>query len=511
MKRLNYFLLPILLLMASCSDDEVVSEQPDDNNPPQETVLDVVFSEIKYQGTKDLIEIYNRGDEAADLNDYWLCLGPGAYQKIGELTPESGNIVIPAKSFLVVSYNLDDAKGGLGLYKTNQFTDSNAIVDFVQYGEAGSARENVAAAAGIWTAGEFVPVVQSENNSIIYDGEGNGKSNWDETTEVTFGAENVLKEPVAEVRSVVINEVNYADSKKIELWNNGNVTVDLSEYWLCLGPGKYVQIKDASVVSGSMQLNAGDYLVVTWDDLSNSAGLGLYATNQFTSSEAIRDFVQWGAAGSARENVAAAAGIWTAGDFIAEVKTAQNTIIYDGEGNGLENWAETTEATFGSENVLKEPEAVKSIVINEVNYSDSKQIEIWNNGDVDVDISNYWLCLGPGKYLQLKNATVISGSTQLNASEFLVVSWDDLSDSAGLGLYETNQFTSSEAIKDFVQWGAAGSARENVAAAAGIWTAGDFVPVVSQASYSIAYDGEGDASSDWNEDATPSFGTGNAQ
>ena len=260
-----------------------------------------------------------------------------------------------------------------------------------------------------------------------------------------------------------------------------------------------------------MQLNAGDYLVVTWDDLSNSAGLGLYATNQFTSSEAIRDFVQWGAAGSARENVAAAAGIWTTGDFIAEVKTAQNTIIYDGEGNGLENWAETTEATFGSENVLKEPEAVKSIVINEVNYSDSKQIEIWNNGDVDVDISNYWLCLGPGKYLQLKNATVISGSTQLNASEFLVVSWDDLSDSAGLGLYETNQFTSSEAIKDFVQWGAAGSARENVAAAAGIWTAGDFVPVVSQASYSIAYDGEGDVSSDWNEDATPSFGTGNAQ
>ena len=62
------------------------------------------------------------------------------------------------------------------------------------------------------------------------------------------------------------------------------------------------------------------------------------------------DFVQWGAAGSQRENVAVEAGIWTAGDFVEVLGSADNSIIFDGEGNGVENWDETTTPSLGGSN-----------------------------------------------------------------------------------------------------------------------------------------------------------------
>ena len=370
MKQFNLFLLSLLFLVASCSDDEGVEEQgPDGGGENPTTEINVVFNEIQYNGTKDLIEIYNAGDQPADLNEYWLCLGPGAYQKIGDLTPESGNVVIPSKGFLVVSYNLPNDKGGLGLYSTNEFTNANAIVDFVQYGAAGSARENVAATAGIWTAGEFVPTVKSGDNSIIFDGEGNGVENWAETTEVTFGAENVLMMPKDDVRSVVLNEVNYGENKLIELWNNGDVAVDISDYWLCLGPGQYIQVKDATVKSGSAELQPGEFLVVNWDQLSASGGLGFYSNNLFADANAIIDFVQWGAGGSARENVAVTAGIWTAGDFVPNVQLATNSLAYDGEGNASSDWEEAVNATFGAGNSTEATKTSFTVTItNKINY-----------------------------------------------------------------------------------------------------------------------------------------------
>lgn len=358
----------MLLLVVSCSDDEDVTV-PDNGNPPVVAKKDVVFNEIKYQGSRDLIEIYNRGAESADISDYWLCLGPGAYQKIGDLTPESGNTTIQAGGYLVVSYNLPDDKGGLGLYSTNEFTNPDAIIDFVQYGDSGSARENVAASAGIWTAGDFVPTVKSEDNSIIYDGEGNGVMNWAETTQVTFGNENVLMAPADDVRSVVINEVNYGQDKLIELWNNGDVAVDVSDYWLCLGPGQYLQIRNASVVSGSAQLNPGEFFVVNWDQLSESAGLGFYSTNAFTNPDAILDFVQWGASGSARENVAVAAGIWTSGDFVPQVRLESYSLAYDGEGDAISDWKEAVNPTFGRGNAAEAAKTRFTVTItNKINY-----------------------------------------------------------------------------------------------------------------------------------------------
>ncbi len=365
MKKINLYFFIALIAFASCSDDDDVVTPPDNPDPVENNV---VINEIRFLGT-DLVEIFNQGDQEADLSDYWLCLGPGTYQRIGEITPESGSVVIPAGGYLVLPYNLPDTDAGLGLYSSNEFTNADALVDFVQYGSGGSAREDVAVAAGLWAAGEFVPATTDADNSIIFDGEGNGAANWAETTTVTFGAENVLTMPVNDVRSIVFNEVNYGEDKLIELWNNGTVSVDLAPYWLCLGPGQYLQIENATVVSGNRELAPGEFLVVNWDMLSNNEGLGLYSTNTFASADAIVDFVQWGSGGNPRENVAVEAGIWTTGDFIPEVRLPSFSIAYDGEGDASTDWEERVNPTFGQGNATAVTNRTFAVTIrNTVNY-----------------------------------------------------------------------------------------------------------------------------------------------
>ena len=76
--------------------------------------------------------------------------------------------------------------GGLVLYIDNQFGNANSILDFVQWGAAGSFRESLAVQAGEWTTGEFVNVSTNVNNSIIFDGEGNAAADWAETTVPSF-------------------------------------------------------------------------------------------------------------------------------------------------------------------------------------------------------------------------------------------------------------------------------------------------------------------------------------
>ncbi|WP_025664062.1 spondin domain-containing protein [Aquimarina megaterium] len=369
MKKTLFYVFLGLSIFTSCSDDDDTGTPPGE---PDEVVNQVVFNEIKFQGT-DLVEIFNKGNQEADLSNYWLCLGPGTYQRIGSLTPESGSVVIPAGGYLVLSYDLPDASGGLGLYSTDSFASSDAIVDFVQWGAGGSPRENVAVAAEIWTANDFIPTIGNPDNSIVFDGEGNGSANWAETTSVTFGEENVLMMPNNNVRSIVINEVNYGEDNLIELYNNGTVNVDLNPYWLCLGPGRYLQIQNASITSGNNNLAPGEFLVVNWSELGDSEGLGLYSNNSFTNSESIIDFVQWGAGGSPRENVAVAAGIWTAGDFVPQVVLPSYSIAFDGEGNASTDWSEAVNTTFGNANDTQSNTTSFNITItNKINYLATK-------------------------------------------------------------------------------------------------------------------------------------------
>ena len=80
----------------------------------------------------------------------------------------------------------------------------------------------------------------------------------------------------------------------------------------------------------------------------------------------------------------------------------------------------------------------------------------------------------------------------LAVDDFNVVAAND----GEMGLYSTNGFANSNNIVDYVEWGSSGHQRSSVAVAAGIWTAGDYAPAFG-AGESLAYDGEGDSSTDW--------------
>ena len=200
----NKFIILSLLatiFMACSSDDDSVEVPPVD---PPAAEANIVLNEIEYLG--DRVEILNAGTDEVDVSGYFLCFGPGTYRSLNALPVVSGSTTIQPGEFLVVTYdqinatasqiNGANATGGLGLYIDNSdFTDPNTLADFVQWGAAGSIRENVAVQAGEWTAGEFVTVVEDANNSIIFDGEGNRAADFAETTVPSFGAAN--GDPVA--------------------------------------------------------------------------------------------------------------------------------------------------------------------------------------------------------------------------------------------------------------------------------------------------------------------------
>ncbi len=163
----------------------------------------------------------------------------------------------------------------------------------------------------------------------------------------------------------------------------------------------------------------------------------------------------------------------------------------------------------GDDNVMNTSGGEEGLRINEVLYSTANdQIELKNFGSESVDVSTWWFC-SLFAYAPISNLNIVSGSLNIPPGGILAVSGFNLSNtSADLGLYETNNFTSSGAMHDFVQWGSAANGRESVAVGKGIWTAGDFTSI-AVAGHSIEFDGEGRSSSDWANQANPTIGAQN--
>ncbi|MEL6653819.1 MAG: hypothetical protein AAFQ87_23735, partial [Bacteroidota bacterium] len=149
---------------------------------------------------------------------------------------------------------------------------------------------------------------------------------------------------------VVLNEVQYQGTDQIELKNTGSTMVNVSSWWLC-ARFAYTQLSNASLtINGNLMMMPGDIVTITGFGLNdNSSDLGIYSTNSFGSATAMQDFMQYGAGGIGRENVAVSKGIWTAGDFVPGVSMG-NSVEYDGSGNGSSNWAAQSSPTFGMNN-----------------------------------------------------------------------------------------------------------------------------------------------------------------
>lgn len=125
---------------------------------------------------------------------------------------------------------------------------------------------------------------------------------------------------------IMITEILPGDV--IELYNNTDNPVDVSDYWLCTFP-TYDQVNNFEIICGSYTIPPGETLVICgWSIDPLDGELGLYTINSFNSADAIVDYVEWGSTGHQRSSVAIAAGVWTTGEFIPSLEdgmSAQKT------------------------------------------------------------------------------------------------------------------------------------------------------------------------------------------
>ena len=102
----------------------------------------IVINEVKENGS---VELKNLGSTTVDVSNYWLCDFP-SYRRMNNLNVVSGDLNMPANSLLVIDdFNfIDSADGELGLYTTNSFSSSTALIDYIEWGSSGHLRSNVA-------------------------------------------------------------------------------------------------------------------------------------------------------------------------------------------------------------------------------------------------------------------------------------------------------------------------------------------------------------------------------
>lgn len=146
------------------------------------------------------------------------------------------------------------------------------------------------------------------------------------------------------------------------------------------------------------------------------------------------------------------------------------------------------------------------VVINEV-YLNEGFVEIKNQGDTIVNVSQYYLVSEDAEVRLGTRLPYCGGGLEhdLDPGEISMIDMhtDFASADGELIFFTNNDFADTTAAIDYVQWGNSGHAYESFAVAAELWTAGDFVESVLDGG-SLEYDGNGDTSSDWEPAAAPS-------
>jgi hypothetical protein len=265
----------------------------------------------------------------------------------------------------------------------------------------------------------------------------------------------------------------------VTLKNYGTSNVPISGYWFCNYPA-YGQVSN---MTGVASLDAGEEVIIN-SSINFNVGdgeFGLYNSSNFGSSTAMEDYLQWGNAGHVRESVAVAKGIWAAGTFV----DLAGPYAYSGTGsqNGAEQWIMFRD--------------VRIIRINPA----TDVVRLKNFGTEDVNISGYWFCNFPA-YGQVSSMTGVS--TLSPGEEIDINSSIDFNVADGeFGLYNTNVFTSSTAMEDYVQWGSANHTRESVAVAKGIWEDDAFLSAAPP--YEYTGNGSQDGVAFWSTLSTANF------
>jgi len=150
---LQFLLLTLLLPVWGAPVVSIASARSTDNLPQANT--DIAITEVFYRGGtgEDWVEIVNLGSETIDISNWWFC-SQFNYGQLSTMTLLKGDdfVMLPGEVVVVQAWEeLHDIIADLGLYSTNSFSDSAAMVDYVQWGtDANPGRGNVAVKKGIW-------------------------------------------------------------------------------------------------------------------------------------------------------------------------------------------------------------------------------------------------------------------------------------------------------------------------------------------------------------------------
>ncbi|MFM7103893.1 MAG: hypothetical protein ACKOW8_00105, partial [Flavobacteriales bacterium] len=146
----------------------------------------------------------------------------------------------------------------------------------------------------------------------------------------------------AQIRMTMVDPANH----QIQIKNFGMMAVDISTYQLCaLFDYQTLNQAPVTISTGDFNLSPDESVTITWNNsggvgfLTTASDIGLYLpSGNFGSAANMVDFMQYGAGGQGRENVAVAGGRWTAGQFLV---TSTGPWVYTGDGtqNGNTFWA----------------------------------------------------------------------------------------------------------------------------------------------------------------------------
>ena len=289
------------------------------------------------------------------------------------------------------------------------------------------------------------------------------------------------------INEVGTNGVDFdGASKWVELYNEGDSEVDISDLILCDFP-LYPTLGELTALGGSSTtIPAGGYLVVAWADLdmgnTGDAEVGLYAagTSDFSDDGLMLDYMQYGTAGHFREGTAQTAGEWTVDDFVAAPGAGKSLQYVDIGVPGSRNWI-IADATPNAANPLS-GFRISEIGVGVEFDGAMNWIEIQNVTDGELDASDLVLCDFPD-YPNVRGLTALGGSSMIiPAGGFFVAAWPNLDQDNGgdseVAIYkvDTDNFGQANLLLDYMEYGSTGHTRAGVAAEAGAWPAGEFVP-----------------------------------
>lgn len=329
MKKIFLPLIMIATFIVGCStDDDNANNNPD---PVPDTGVDqdqdtnlgqAIIRITEVDAANDEVILTNLGDGALDIGDYFLCLGPGTYAQVSGLTSVSTDLE-PNES-VSLAYDMNPMADGLGVFASNDFatTDPSILIDYVQWGDANQPRVDQAVTAGRW---DDVLNFVADGSPYLFNGSSTdfGSDFWEGTEAAGEGVLRILTVDTT--------------SDQVTLTNLGGASIEVGDYFLCLGPGTYVQI--SNVANGSTMLTPDGTITLDYDMNPTQDGLSIFSTNSFNSSdpEILLDYVQWGGANQARVNQAVTAGRW---DDVSNFVEGGSPYNYNGDSDdvGVSFW-----------------------------------------------------------------------------------------------------------------------------------------------------------------------------